>query len=237
MSTTAPTARAIVAGLAIAFVGVGPWALLASLNARIRPDVPWAAAVTLVYLAALILWLNGGGWPRSTSADRRFRLRLWRPAPGAWSGESRWAVLGLILAIVGLYVMWIVTSPDQLITDFSDYPTPAYRISLVVMGALVSGVVEEAAFRGYLQSRLEEFGPTYAILVTSAVFVLAHVTHGVVAMLLMAPGYFVASLLYGALAWRTGSILPGMALHVTGDFLHTMFVLLGGDLRALTMSG
>jgi membrane protease YdiL (CAAX protease family) len=133
--------------------------------------------------------------------------------------------------------MWIVTSPDQLITDFSDYPTPAYRISLVVMGALVSGVVEEAAFRGYLQSRLEEFGPTYAILVTSAVFVLAHVTHGVVAMLLMAPGYFVASLLYGALAWRTGSILPGMALHVTGDFLHTMFVLLGGDLRALTMSG
>lgn len=231
------TARPILGGLAIAFAGVAPWVLLAPINARIRPDLPWAAAATLAWLTVLALWLNGAGWPRATRGERRFRLRLWRPEPGAWSGENRIVVLGLVLAIAGIYVMWIVASPDQRITDFSAYPTPMYRVSVLVMGALVSGAVEEMAFRGYMQSGLERFGVTRAIVLTSAVFVLLHITHGVVAMLIMAPGYFVASFLYGVLAWRTGSILPGMALHVSGDALHTFFVLLGGDPTPLISLG
>ena len=31
------------------------------------------------------------------------------------------------------------------------------------MGATVAGVVEETAFRGYMQSHLERIGPTFAI--------------------------------------------------------------------------
>jgi membrane protease YdiL (CAAX protease family) len=65
--------------------------------------------------------------------------------------------------------------------------------------------------------------------VTSVVFTLAHVTHGLDALVRMAPGYFTISVLWGLLAWRTGSILPGMALHAGGDFLVAYFVLLQGD--------
>lgn len=43
-------ARPIVVGLLILAAGLVPWLLLADINARVRPDVPWAALVTLVYI-------------------------------------------------------------------------------------------------------------------------------------------------------------------------------------------
>jgi membrane protease YdiL (CAAX protease family) len=227
-------ARAVVVGLLVAVLGVAPWAVIAPLNARIHPELPWAAAVTLGYLTVLVLWLNGVGLPRATRESRRFNLRLWRPEPGTWSGDTRVQLIGLMFAIAGLYLMWIIASPGQRITDLSGYPTPAYRVSVLLMGAIVSGVVEEVAFRGYMQSQLERFGSTQAIMLTSVVFVFAHITHGVAALLVMAPGYFIASWLYGLLAFRSGSILPGIGLHVVGDALYAFIVLLGGDVTLLT---
>jgi membrane protease YdiL (CAAX protease family) len=130
-------------------------------------------------------------------------------------------------------VVWILMSGGQRITDLSAYPTPAYRVSVLVMGAVVSGVVEEAAFRGYAQSMLEPWGRDRAIFLASVAIVLAHINHGPMALLLMAPGYFAVSYLYGLLACRTGSIIPGIFFHVASDFLHTVFAVLGGDLGQL----
>jgi membrane protease YdiL (CAAX protease family) len=39
--------------------------------------------------------------------------------------------------------------------------------------------------------------------------------------------------LWGLLARRTGSILPGMALHVVGDALVAFFLVLNGDASLL----
>lgn len=225
-------ALAIVSGVAIALAGIAPWTLLAPLNATVRPDLPWAAVATVIWLTVMLVWLNGAGWPRAWRDFRRFSLRLWRPAPGAWSGENAAGILGLVGVIVATYVFWIALSPSQT-PDLSAYPTPAYRISVLLTGALVSGLVEEMAFRGYMQSQLERFGPMFAIGVTSVVFVLMHATHGVMAMLVMAPGLFVASVLYGALALRCGSIVPGIVLHTAGDASHTFFSMLGGDIGLL----
>jgi len=228
--------RAIVTGVAVAAAGVAPWLVLAPLNAKIHPELPWAAVATLIYLALLMLWLAGRGWPKSTSVFRRRSLRLWQPPPGAWSRERLSGLFGIIALIGALYVLWIVAPSPGAPPDLSQYPTTAFRISVLVMGAVVSGVVEEMAFRGYMQSQLERFGPALAIVVTSIVFTLIHATHGLQALLVLAPGYFFASVLYGLLAIRTGSILPGMVLHVAGDALHTFFVLLGGDAKLLFAS-
>lgn len=225
--------RAMGVGWLIALVGVLPWAVSATLNARLRPDIPWAAAASTVSLVLLIAWLNGWGWPKGTKASRRYHLRLRLPNARAWSSQQRGGTLALVGAIAGIYVLWILMSGGQRITDLSAFPTPQYRVSVLVMGAVVSGVVEEAAFRGYAQSMLEPWGRDRAIIVASVAFVLLHVTHGLLALLLMAPGYFAVSYLYGLLAWRTGSILPGVILHVAGDFLHTLFAVLGGDLGQL----
>ena len=220
-------------GWLIALVGVVPWAILATLNARLRPGIPWAAAATTLSLVLLIAWLNGWGWPEGTKDARHHLLRLRRPSAQAWSREQRSGTIALVGAIAGMYALWILMSGDQRITDLSAYPTPEYRVSVLVMGAVVSGVVEEAAFRGYAQSMLEPWGRDRAIALASVAFVLLHITHGLLALLLMAPGYFAVSYLYGLLAWRTGSILPGIVLHATGDFLHTVFAVLGGDLGQL----
>lgn len=225
-------ARGIASGLAIAFAGIATWVWLAPINARVQPEWPWAALVTALWLVLLLAWLGGAGPPRAWRAFRRAALRLW-PKPDAFAPENLPSVLSLVAIIVGVYVVWIVTTSGQPTPDLSAYPTPAYLISVVITGAVVSGVVEEAAYRGYMQSQLERFGMGTAIGITSAVFALSHITHGLEALLIMAPGYIMASVLYGLLAYRTGSILPGMVLHVLGDAAHTFFALLGGDVSLL----
>ena len=71
------------------------------------------------------------------------------------------------------------------------------------------------------------------MLVTSAVFTLSHAVHGLGTLLLVAPGFFVVSVLYGVLALRTGTIVPGMVLHTLGDLAYTYFATLRGDGRLL----
>ena len=233
---TAPWAYVtpIFAGLLIAAAGLVPWTLLAQVNARVRPDWPWAAVATLAYLAALLTWLNGSGPPTRTTGLRHQRLRLWpHRAPEAADGLTG----GTVVALLGLlYVLWTVVGRLSPIPDLSAFPTTSYRWSMFIMGGVTAGVVEEAAFRGYMQTGIERHDRDNAIWITSLVFVAAHITQGTGAVLLLGPGLFVASMLYGTLARRTGTILPGMAIHIVGDLAYTYFGVLRADGRLLFVS-
>ncbi len=50
----------------------------------------------------------------------------------------------------------------------------SYRWSVFIVGGLISGAAEEAAFRGYMQTGLEQHDPDKTILITSLVFVAAY---------------------------------------------------------------
>lgn len=236
VKSTWVVARAIGSGLIITLVaGSSPYLGLAKLNARFHPELPWAAALNLAWLILAMAWLNGWGWPRSTGDFRRRHLRLWRP-PRPWTTERTVSVIALMAMICGVYAYYIIAVSlmgGRAPPDLSDYPTTASRISAVVMGALLSGAGEEMAFRGYMQSQLERFGPAFAVIVTSIAFMLAHAPQDLHQFVRLAVGYFVLALLLGALARRSGSILPGMVLHVTGDMLVAFFLVLGGDSRLL----
>ena len=223
----------LVMSLAIQLIGTLSWVALIRLNVREHPEWPWAAATTGGVLVLMLVFLSGRGWPQRTSEFRRHHLRLWRPQPGAWSGDGLATILSLIGAMVGLSVVYVLIGASRPPVDVSAYPTTAIRFSVLLMGPMVAGVVEEAAFRGYMQSHLERLGPTFAILVTSAVFTLLHATHGLAYLLAVAPGFFLASVVYGYLALKSGSILPGMALHFAGDLAFAYFALLGGDAALL----
>lgn len=216
----------IITGLAIAAAGLVPLMLLGPANLRFRPDLPWAAVATVVYLALLMTWLQGSGPPKSTSHHRRASLRLWPRAAPDTEGPSA-GVLVALLAV--LTVIWIAISRMSPVPDLSAYPTTSYRWSMFLMGGLTAGVVEEAAFRGYMQAGIERFDRANAIWITSVVFVLSHITHGVGDVLMLGPGMFAASFLYGLLARRTGTILPGMVIHVLGDLARVYFGVLHGD--------
>ena len=223
----------ILTGLLILATGLLPWTWLAQINARVRPDLPWAALVTVGYLGILLVWLNGGGPPRRTASQRRRRLRLWPPSAPDAEGLST----GVVVVLLGLlYVAWIGISLMSPTPDLSVYPTTSYRWSLFLMGGMTAGVVEEVAFRGYMQTGIEEHERSYAIWLTSLVFVASHLTQGIGAVLVMGPGLFIASMLYGTLARRTGTILPGMVIHVLGDLARVYFGVLRGDGRLLFVS-
>lgn len=216
----------ILAGLLIVTAGLVPWIVLARINSSVRPDVPWAALVTLGYGGILLAWLNGWGPPRNTAYDRRQRLRL-RPRNAP---ESEGLSAGNVVAFLGLlYVAWIVMSLQSPMPDLSAYPTTSYRWSMFIMGGVTAGVLEEVGFRGYMQTGIERHDSENAIWITSLAFVALHVTQGLGAVLVMGPGLFIASMLYGTLARRTGTILPGMVIHVLGDLARVYFGVLRGD--------
>lgn len=229
-------AAPVLLGLLVAAAGTVPWALMARLNAGIRPDIPWAAAATGLYLILFLAWLNGAGPPGRWKAARRYRLRLWRKDSAGWSKEGIGVTLALMAAIGLLTLIWILIGAPEQPPDLSPYPTTAYLVSVVVMTPLVAGVVEEAGFRGYMQRGLERFGAGTAITVTALAFTLIHAVHGLQTLLLIGPGIFLAGLAYGALARHTGSILPGMLVHFLGDLAFIYFGLLGGDWRLLIVS-
>ena len=191
-----------------------------------RPDLPWAAVATLAYLGMLLLWLNGWGPPRRSAEARRQRLRL-STRSGADAGDLSAGAVMLLLG--GLYLLWIAISRLSPVPDLSAYSTTSYRWSLFIMGGLTAGVVEEMAFRGYMQTGLERHDRENAVWIASLVFVASHITQGIGAVLFMGPGLFVASMLYGTLARRTGTILPGMVIHVLGDLARVYFGVLRGD--------
>ena len=228
--------KPVLSGGLVGIVGLAPWTVLAPLNARIRPDVPWAALSTAAFLVLYIAWLNGAGWPARWVEYRKRSLRLWPPAPARNAAASGLPVPLILLLLGLLYMMWVLVGRSTQPPDLSAYPTTAYRFSILIMGAVVSGVVEEAAFRGYMQINLERYRPQSAILITSVAFTLFHGLHGIQALLGLGAGLFAASVLYGLLAQRTGTILPGIAIHATGDLAYTYFGLLGGDGSLLFMS-
>lgn len=210
--------RALLAATAFFMAGIQVWRYLISVNLSLSPGVPWAAVAMAAYLWLYWKYLSGRGWPQSTAAGRQRDLRARSLSSMTW----RWALIAggsfMVAAvplalILGRFVPTTRTPPD-----FLQRLPPLTLFSFLLMSSVVAGVVEEAAFRGYLQSPIERrHGPLLAILITSTVFVLAHLpgrpSISPADLLLVS----FASLNYGILAYLTKSILPGLVLHVSGD--------------------
>ena len=156
----------IALGLLVSFVGLAPWVAMIRLNAWVRPDIPWAAFATLVWLAVFLAWLNGAGLPARWKAARRYRLRLWRRGSNGFEGGV--ATTLSLMALIGLLTfVWILLGAPEQPPDLSEYPSTALLVSIVLVTPLVAGVVEEAAYRGYMQRELERFGAGTAIVVSA----------------------------------------------------------------------
>ncbi len=105
--------------------------------------------------------------------------------------------------------------------------------------ALVPAVIEELCFRGYLfSSLLRVLSPARTILVTSVLFGLFHVLTGNALLIERFIPTTLLGLMLGWIAWRTGSVLPGMVMHLFHNGLlelvaryHESFAFLGEDLE------
>ena len=214
--------RASIAGIGITVGGTLPWSTLVRWNQHVFVQVPWAVLPMTLYLWLYWKYLKGEGWPHATAQARSTSLRA-----NGLSGEmwGRSLVAGLIGLATLLPLLRLMSRLVRLPAESQPIKVPPQMpfvtvFLLLVMASIVAGVVEEAAFRGYVQGPIERrHGLTVAILVTGALFGLIHYTHHPASVVAMLPYYLAVAAIYGGLAYATNSILPGLALHAGGDVL------------------
>jgi membrane protease YdiL (CAAX protease family) len=214
-------AFAIAAAISVAVVAVGQgvWGVMAMINLKVSPAIPWAAPLMALILAGLLAYLGGSGWPASTSAARR-RLLRWNPMPWATFGL---AVAAGVLGLVAFGGLWIATAdlvhiPAGVQPSLRGMPLPT-AITLLIMGSLAAPLSEEAAFRGYAMGILEKawgWAPA-AIVGSSVLFAAVHFVQGLDAIKLGL--YFLAGVVFATVAYLTNSLYAAMAVHSLGDVL------------------
>lgn len=217
----------------------GVWSALLVANLAISPAIPWSVATMAVLLLVLWTYLNGSWGPRRTAEARRRHLR----AKPVSRHVFVWALVAGLLAIVSLSGLWIVLfqlfnlagTRASTLSDYSKYP-PLTVALVLVMASLVGAISEEAGIRGYFQGTLEgSFGGVAAIIIAAVVIAPGHgLTQGFVLPTLIF--YLCVDTMFGAIAYLTHSILPGIVVHTLG--LLTFFTLVWpGDALRQTLGG
>jgi membrane protease YdiL (CAAX protease family) len=220
--------RSAVMAFAILVVGHGAWGALLVTNLKTTPAIPWSTP-----LMAVVLWAM---WRFLSATPARRELLRSRPVPAI---RTVWTLAAGVPAVVSLAGLWIVMfhlvkmSPNML-TDPGNYPVWT-MLAIAIMGSLVAPLTEEAGFRGFCQTTLERVFPgSTAVLISSVLFTMAHLNHGLFWPKLLV--YFLFGMLMGGLAYVNQSILPGIPVHCLGDFVFFTMVWPNDGGRALIWS-
>lgn len=171
-------------------------------------------------LAVIWLWSTAGflAWcyaaPNGWSSPRRRATTRARPVPrGAWP----WLVLLAPLMSVAVISMWAllgalgIASDHTLPKEITQYgERPGGMVVLVILLAGVIPMLEEFAFRGWVQRPLERrFGAVPAITTTALVFAAAHGDpRGL-------PIFVAGGAALGYTAWATRSVWSSFVLHLS----------------------
>ncbi|MFT3805456.1 type II CAAX prenyl endopeptidase Rce1 family protein [Arenimonas sp.] len=213
--------RAPLVALLILNIGQVTPALAVWLNLKMAPELPLFLAFTLLWLWFFWRYLDGHGWPRRLSETRRRDLRATALSGKTWA----WSLLAGGLGMAAVMSLVLLTG------RVADLPEEAYRapfdlgaypawtvLAFFLSLAATAGVVEEAAFRGYMLSQLQRrYGWGIAIGAVAVLFYIVHLSHAYATPAFL-PFFAAYSLLHGALVCLTRSILPSVILHCIGDF-------------------
>jgi membrane protease YdiL (CAAX protease family) len=218
--------QAVIIGVAVVLAGTIPRNILYAANFRYFTGFPWAIPVMAAYLWVFWLYLDGAGPPESTSRERCASLRANRISGRAWIASLAAGGLGLVVLVLALrLVNRVMALPAQEMPDLGGVPRGTV-LALLLMGALVAGVVEESAFRGYMQRSIEQaHGIWVALLITGTMFALVHLDFTPV----LWPYYMAVAAIYGTVTYLTNSILPAVVLHTSGNVYSNLDLWLHGQ--------
>ncbi len=183
-----------------------------------------------VFLAGLVLgtalWWDGAGW--------RARLALDRERPNGMRARN----LLLVLLLWPLaHILWVSTTATLFGTSFgqgtrlSPLLTPAAVAAWLAYVVVLAPLAEELLMRGEIFRRARAvLGPAAAILLTAAIFAIAHISvSGPSGLSLARPvSLLPLALALGILRWRTGRLWPCIALHGWSNLALIAYVLWPG---------
>jgi membrane protease YdiL (CAAX protease family) len=176
-------------------------------SAKELSDAASAVAQFLSELSFLLVPIAIAAWRGATlrQALRRLGLRSFRPSAAKW-----------MLAAIGAYLLFSIAyiaifgPPHQkdIAEDFGAVPVQ------ILLIAVVAPICEEACFRGFLFGGLRERLPRLiAALISGLVFGGLHATTGLGVIPVLTVFGFILALLYE----KTGSIIPGILLHMLNN--------------------
>lgn len=155
-----------------------------------------------------------------TRDRRKNATRTSNIGPKVWNSVFLFGVPALV-AIVSFRLLMPSLFPVSP-PDFGVDLTPFSLLTiwgLLASVAVSAAVVEEIAFRGFMQKPLEEkYGIMPAVLIVGVVFWLAHLSHAELTVTHL-PFHLLVSILLGFLVYYTKSLLPAIVLHAIGDLV------------------
>ena len=203
--------RAVVTGFIVSSIGIAIWSFF-----LLKIAAPWSVIPMIVALWAYLKWFSGNWGNEKGRGLRKNLFRLTGLSPAAWA----WSLVAAGVFVVVVQSSFVITFrllefPSARFTaDYKTLDEMPIGIAwiIIVMSSVVAGICEETGFRGYMQVPLEKrYGPAAGIIISSIVFMLIHLSHSWAAPIL--PHIFFASVLLGILAYRSGSLIPGIVGH------------------------
>jgi membrane protease YdiL (CAAX protease family) len=218
--------QAVLTGMLVLLAGTIPRNLLFVANLRFHPGVPWAVPLTAAYLWFFWQYLRGVEHSETAAQGRGAGLRAHRVDGRVWAWSLLAGGLGVVALVLALRVAnRLVVLPPQQLPAFTQVPETTV-LALLVFAAPVAGIVEEAAFRGFMQGPIERrHGLVVAILITGTMFALAHLDFTPI----LWPYYLAVAAIYGTVTHLTNSILPAVVLHTGGNLYSNLDLWMHGQ--------
>ncbi len=210
--------RSVLTGFIVSAVGIAIWSTF-----LIRIAAPWSILPMIIALWAYVKFFSGSWGSKKNNETKRKYFRATKLSLSAW----KWGIAAAILFVIIIQASFVITF--RLIDFPSEKFTADYKIldsmplwvafAVLIMASIVAGICEETGYRGYLQVPLEKkYGPTTSIIITSIIFMLIHLSHSWASPIL--PHIFFASVFLGILAYKTGSLIPGIIGHSILDIFN-----------------
>jgi len=170
---------------------------------------------TLAGLVALLL----GGWLLFGRNLTIFALRGF-----SWKSALPWlGVAVVVMVVLTVLEHYIPSLSSEGMNEMMRRAAGSSGVVVVLLAAgLLVPVFEELVFRGILYSALDDMGGSWlAVVVTSLAFAFAHMQYG----LLLISLTFLLGLLFALLRRATGSVWPGVLVHVANNSIAVLMAL------------
>lgn len=140
--------------------------------------------------------------------------------------ERKWLLVAVVIGIAafggcfvieGIYYHFVTEINTQADFQTAAQGGPLSMFILLITGAILTPLSEEFVFRGVIANALNRYGAWAGVVGSAAIF---GVVHGFTVILLDA---FMVGILVGYLFRKTGSIWPGVVVHIVYNGLNLLY--------------